>query len=85
MDQANEDEDPNSWTPDRLRNHQSLTLSSDVTLLKCMQSISTVCKFATSHLTFLLTSCHLSEDCCQYKQLAERSGCTARGYNFSLC
>lgn len=49
MDQANEDEDPSSWTPDRLRKHQTLTLASDVTLLKCMQSLSMVCKSFILH------------------------------------
>ena len=42
MDQIKENEDPNSWTPDSLRKCQSLTLASDVALLKCMQTLSIV-------------------------------------------
>lgn len=46
MDQINEDEDPNSWIPSRLKEHQCLTLASDVTLLKCMQKLSQVSKIS---------------------------------------
>ncbi|KAI9551385.1 hypothetical protein GHT06_021718 [Daphnia sinensis] len=35
-----ESEDPNSWTPACLRKCQSLSLASDVALLKCMQALS---------------------------------------------
>ena len=42
MDQIKEGEDPSCWTPDSLRKCQSLTLASDVALLKCMQTLSLV-------------------------------------------
>jgi hypothetical protein len=42
MDQIKEGEDPSCWTPDSLRKCQSLTLASDVALLKCMQNLSLV-------------------------------------------
>ncbi|KZS13847.1 Uncharacterized protein APZ42_020926 [Daphnia magna] len=40
MEQIKESEDPNSWTPTCLRKCQSLSLASDVALLKCMQDLS---------------------------------------------
>ncbi|EFX84681.1 hypothetical protein DAPPUDRAFT_238755 [Daphnia pulex] len=40
MDHIKEGEDPSCWTPDSLRKCQSLTLASDVALLKCMQNLS---------------------------------------------
>lgn len=42
MEQIKESEDPNSWTPTCLRKCQSLSLASDVALLKCMQDLSQV-------------------------------------------
>ncbi|XP_057379211.1 WASH complex subunit 2-like [Daphnia carinata] len=40
MEQIKDSEDPNSWTPAYLRKCQSLSLASDVALLKCMQALS---------------------------------------------